>query len=124
MSAIGTRAGEDCDAKFLDLRRHNDAIQMIGLAIELERGTDVKAKVRRWLLQDFVRRNRYPRAIHFDLVMIIDLSTRRRSTIRQIAAWSFGIRALETLIKAMPLVMPLAQITFLRCSRLIQDQRK
>jgi hypothetical protein len=41
------RAGEDCDAKFLDLRRHNDAIQMIGLAIELERGTDVKAKVRR-----------------------------------------------------------------------------
>jgi hypothetical protein len=97
---------------------------MIGLAIELERGTDVKAKVRRWLLQDFVRRNQYPRAIDFDLVMIIDLSTRRRSTIRQIAAWSFGIGALETLVKAMPLVMPLAQITFLRCSRLIQDQRK
>jgi hypothetical protein len=118
------RAGEDYDAKFLDLRRHNDAIQMTGLAIELERGTDVKAKVRRWLLQDFVWRNRYPHAIDFDLVMIIDLSTRRRSTIRQIAAWSFGIGALETLIKAMPLVMPLAQITFLRCRRLIQDQRK
>ena len=33
--------------QFLDLRRHNDAIQMIGLAIELDRGADVKAKVRR-----------------------------------------------------------------------------
>src|SRR5262245_23496290 len=35
---------------FLDLRWHNDAIQLIGLAIELERGTDMKAKVRRCLL--------------------------------------------------------------------------
>src|SRR5262245_13881780 len=43
----GTRAGEDCDAEFLNLRRHYDAVQVIGLAIELERGTDMKAKVRR-----------------------------------------------------------------------------
>jgi hypothetical protein len=41
------RAGEDWDAEFLDLRWHNDAIQVIGLAIELERRTDMKAKVRR-----------------------------------------------------------------------------
>jgi hypothetical protein len=39
--------GGDCDALFLDLRRHYDAVQVIGLAIELERGTDMKAKVRR-----------------------------------------------------------------------------
>ena len=73
---------------------------MIGLAIELDRGADVKAKVRRWLLQDFVRRNRYPRAVHFDLVMIIDLSTRRRSTIRQIAAWSLWYRGVGDLDKS------------------------
>ena len=41
------RAGEDWDAEFLDLGRHYDAVQVIGLAIELERGTDMKAKVRR-----------------------------------------------------------------------------
>jgi hypothetical protein len=61
----------------------------------------------------------------FDLVVTIHLSTRRGPTIRKIAAWTFGIGALETLVKAaVPLVMAVAQKTFLRCSRLIQDQRK
>ena len=58
----------------LDFWRDNDTVEVIGLPIEFERGTDVKSKVRCRLLQDFAGRNGYPRAIDLHLVVAIDLS--------------------------------------------------
>jgi hypothetical protein len=59
----------------LGLWRNNDTVEMIGLPIEFERSADVKSKVRGGLLQDFARRNRYPRAIDLHFVVAIDLSS-------------------------------------------------
>ena len=58
----------------LDLWRDNDTVEVIGLPIEFERGTNVKSKVRCRLFQDFAGRNGYPRAIDLHLVVAIDLS--------------------------------------------------
>ena len=60
--------------RFLDFWRDNDTVEVIGLPIEFERGTNVKSKVRCRLLQDFAGRYGYPRAIHLHLVVAIDLS--------------------------------------------------
>jgi hypothetical protein len=59
----------------LGLWRNNDTVEMIGSPIEFERSADVKSKVRGGLLQDFARRNRYPRAIDLHFVVAIDLSS-------------------------------------------------
>jgi hypothetical protein len=59
----------------LALWRDDDAVEMIGLSIEFERGADVKSKVRCRLLQDFAGRNGYPRAIDLHLIVAIDLSS-------------------------------------------------
>jgi hypothetical protein len=58
----------------LDLRWNNDTVQVVGLPIEFQGCTDMKAEIRCRLFQDFARRNGYPRAIDFHLVVIIDLS--------------------------------------------------
>jgi hypothetical protein len=58
----------------LDLRWNNDTVQVVGLPIEFQGCTDMKAEIRCRLFQDFIRRNGHPRAVDFYLVMIIDLS--------------------------------------------------
>jgi hypothetical protein len=59
----------------LNFWRDDDTVYVIGLPIEFKRHTDVKSKVWRRRLQDFVGRDGYPRAIDLHLVMITDLSS-------------------------------------------------
>ena len=58
----------------LDFRWDYDTVQVIGLPVEFERRANMKAEIRRRLLQDLAVRNGYPGAVDHHLVVIIDLS--------------------------------------------------
>src|SRR5262245_44809327 len=68
-----TRANAEI-GQFDNARRCSGEAMAAVEPIEFERSTNVKSKVRCRLLQDFARRNEYPRAIDLHLVMAIDLS--------------------------------------------------
>src|SRR5262249_28538447 len=99
----------------LGFRRDHDTVEAVWFPGELVRGAHMKPEIRRRLFQDFGRRYLDPSAIHLHLIMVSDLPSRGRTTIRKIAARHLAIWSQERRVEAaMPSLMALTEMAVLR----------
>src|SRR5262245_54650825 len=98
----------------LALRRHDHAVQFLWIALEVVGCTNVVAAVRGGSTDDF--RNRYgnPRAVDLHLIVIVDHTAGRRTTVGEIATRAFAVGPLQGVVKTlMPLVVAGAEVALL-----------
>src|SRR5262245_54883269 len=101
-------------ADSLALRRHDHAVQLLGIALEFVGCANVVTAVRRGSTNDFRRRNGNPGAVDLHLVVIVDRAAGRRTTVGEVAARAFAVGPLQGVVKTlMPLVVAGAEVALL-----------